>query len=87
MVKATYFSGAGEDPLEKELDDEIVDALQNLPIRAAGYALIGLFCPNDDINIEYVRIGGTALSCGKPAGEITVTFGDRCVDKIKVNLG
>ena len=86
MTKVTYESGADQDTQESELSDEIVAALQDLPIRAAGFALIGLFCPHEDVNIEFVRIGGTAKD-GKPFGDLTVTFGDRCEDVIKVNLG
>ena len=85
-MKATYISGAGEEDVTREFSDEIWDALRNLPIRAAGYALIGLFCPHDDIGIEFVRVEGPATGDGKPFSQITVTFGDRCEDVIQVNL-
>ncbi len=85
-MKVTYTPGSGDEPSTTEYSEEVLAALQDLPVRAAGFALVGLTCPHEDMRLDFVRVGGTVKD-GKPYGDITVTFGDdRCEDVLTANL-
>ncbi len=84
-MKAKYTSGEGEIET-KNLSERMVESLRNLPPRAAGYALIPIFCPRDEIDVETIKVSH-ALD---PKGRLTsikVEFGnDRLMDTIEANL-
>jgi len=82
-MKLKYTTSEGEDvshAMAHVASDKNAELLKQLPVKAAGMALIGLCCPNHLVGMDFINIQGDD-------SHIKVVFGtERCKDQIEATF-